>query len=125
MGQARSDAVLLEEDAGERGKQQPERVGPPVGRDRGRPCVPLVPEVAAAVIGRIAVEQLHIAAGLGDPHDVVVTRHGSEVDSDHEKVIELACAPNERDDAALIVAAVDPPRTLRGPRPVRAGTARA
>src|SRR6185503_14728667 len=72
-----------------------------------------VAHAAAAVEGRVAVEELAPAAAARHADAVVVARHRREV-AHHRDRRRVAGLPQERDDALLPVAALDPAEALDG-----------
>src|SRR5687768_14109882 len=73
-----------------------------------------VSHVAATVDSGVAVENLPKPAALGNPDGVARPRHRREVGQDDAEILRVARLADHRDDAVLVVVAVDPaePRAL-------------
>src|SRR3954469_25721633 len=67
-----------------------------------------IPHVAAAVHLTVAVQQLAVPAALGNTDPVEGSRHRGEVGYHHREVLRVARAADHRDDAVLVVVAIDP-----------------
>ena len=72
-----------------------------------------VPDVAAAVDLGVAVEELDIPAGLGHADAVLRARDRREVEDHHDEVVRIARVADDRDDAVLVVVAVNPAEARR------------
>jgi hypothetical protein len=68
---------------------------------------PKIADIAAAVLPRVAVEQLHPAAALRNTHPVRVARYWCEVANDQNQLARAA-ASHERDHAVQSIVGIDP-----------------
>src|SRR5262249_20617977 len=72
-----------------------------------------VADIAAAVDLRVAVEELGVPAWNRYADAVLRPGHRREVEDHHEKIAAVARIANDRDNAVLVVIAIDPPEALR------------
>src|SRR5687767_10085818 len=82
-------------------------------RDQLRLNPAAVPQIAAAVVGRVAVQQLAIETGLRYADAIPGPRRGCEVACDHDDVIRILGSPEEAHRALFPVLEVDPFEALR------------
>src|SRR5712671_6382143 len=97
-----------EPDRGERRDRQHHRVRLAVPRGGLARYAARVAHVAAAVEGRVGVEDLAVVAGAGDPDPVAGAGDRGEVARAQEEALLPAGEAAERHHALLPVAAVDP-----------------
>src|SRR5436190_15605811 len=68
----------------------------------------VIAEVAAAVHFGVAVEDFAPVTALGQAEAIVHARDGREVEGDHNAAGEAAVLAHEREDAVVLVSAIDP-----------------
>src|SRR5687767_5401492 len=106
-------AFMLEVDHGKRRERYADRMISPVRRYGMRAHAAVVADAAAAVVGRIRVDELAPITLARDTDEIVLPRHRREVADDENDVFGVARFADERHRALLGVAAVDPLETVR------------
>src|SRR5579875_3167689 len=103
-----STGLPFEDEGRERRQDQPQRARMAMGRHLLGPGAAAIPEIAAAIDGGVAVEPLAPEAGIGHANAVVEARHRREIAGDEGEAVRLAAAPQEDDDAVLIIIGDEP-----------------
>src|SRR5271165_991723 len=67
-----------------------------------------VSHITAAIIGRVAVQQLAVKSWRGHTHAIAFPRYRREISQHHHEVVGIPGAADERDDAVVHIVKVDP-----------------
>src|SRR5581483_6735805 len=106
-------AALLQVEAPERWDGQPDRLLEAVGGDRFAGGAAAVADIASAVQTGVAVEDFGVPAGLRDADSILQARNRREIEDHHDEIADVARVSDDRDDAVLVVVAVDPAEGVR------------
>ena len=101
-------ALEFKEDGGERRQGQQQRVWAILGGDVFRMDTAEIADAGAAVICGIGIEDFLVKAWFRNADAIVAADDGGGVENDNQKIIAIAGASDERDDAAVGVVAINP-----------------
>src|SRR5271166_3738840 len=71
-----------------------------------------VSHITAAIIGRVAVQQLAVKSWRGHTHAIAFPRYRREISQHHHEVVGILGAADERDDTVVHIVKVDPLKTF-------------
>src|SRR5262245_30294492 len=103
----------FQQQASERGNGQREAVIEPVCGDRLRRDAAAIADVAAAEDARVAVEELDVVARPWHADAIRQAWHRGEIEDADDVVVRVAREADQRDNAVLVVVAIDPPEAGR------------
>src|SRR5690242_1992674 len=104
---------MLEKQYGQRRQRYADRMIPPVGRNGVRVDATEIAHAAAAINGRVGVDDLPPVSRERNAEKVILARHGREIAGDENHLLAVAALADVRECALLGVAAVDPLETVR------------